>query len=182
MNNPKKVLGIIGSPRKGGNTEIITDSILKGAREAGALIEKVRLTDLNISPCLACESCADTRICVQKDDMPALLKKMKESDVWIMGTPVYYQGPTAQFKAFQDRWFGAQPIFEGRPVVLVIPLGDTDKKAAGHTAGYLQNSLSYVRAKVISTIVAPGVYAPGDVLKFPELLEKAYQIGRDAVM
>jgi multimeric flavodoxin WrbA len=99
-----QVLGIVGSPRKGGNTETLIDAVLSGAQEAGAWTEKVLLRDLEIGPCRACDACQRTGMCVQEDDMPALLEKMKHSSVWVLGTPVYWWGPTAQFKAFLDRW------------------------------------------------------------------------------
>jgi len=61
----KRVLGIVGSPRRGGNTEILVGAVLRGAEEAGALVEKVLLSKLGISPCLACDACRDTDECVQ---------------------------------------------------------------------------------------------------------------------
>ena len=77
----KRVLGIVGSPRRGGNTEILVDEVLAGAEEAGALAEKVILTRLNIAPCQACDACRDTDECVQQDDMSALLEKMHLEDI-----------------------------------------------------------------------------------------------------
>jgi multimeric flavodoxin WrbA len=108
--NRKRMLGIVGSPRRGGNTEILVDEVLCGAEEAGALVEKVILSKLNIAPCRACDACRKTGQCAQRDDMPALLKKMERSQVWVLGTPVYWWGPTAQFKAFLDRWYGTEYV------------------------------------------------------------------------
>jgi hypothetical protein len=81
----KRVLGIVGSPCRGGNTDILVDEVLAGAAEAGAQTEKVMLSKLDIRPCRACESCFETGKCVQKDDMPALLEKMDQSRVWGTG-------------------------------------------------------------------------------------------------
>ena len=69
----KRVLGIVGSPRRGGNTEIMVNEVLAGAQAAGALTEKVILSELDITPCRACNGCRKTGACVQRDDMPALL-------------------------------------------------------------------------------------------------------------
>lgn len=96
------VLGIVGSPRRQGNTEILADEVLAGAQATGAQTEKVILTELQITPCLACGTCQTTGTCAQQDDMPALLDKMQHSQVWVLGTPIYWAGPTAQFKAFMD--------------------------------------------------------------------------------
>ena len=75
-----RVLGIVGSPRIGGNTDILVDEILSGAREAGASTEKIILNNLNIKPCQACNNCYKTGQCSQKDDMADLLDKMLYTD------------------------------------------------------------------------------------------------------
>ena len=127
-----RVLAIVGSPRRNGNTETLVDAVLAGAQEAGALTAKVSLRDLDLRPCLACDACQRTGACVQKDDMAALLDKMQEAQVWVLGTPVYWWGPTAQFKAFLDRWYGSdrKAVFPGKRVILTIP-GDKDRRS-GH--------------------------------------------------
>ena len=73
---PKRVLGIVGSPRRGGNTEVLVDEVLAAAAEAGALVEKVVLNELDILPCQACDDCQASGRCVQQDDLPALLAQM----------------------------------------------------------------------------------------------------------
>lgn len=97
------VLGVLGSPREGGNTEMLLEAALEGAAEAGARVEKVRLGALNISPCTACDGCADGVRCVLEDDMSSLYPKLEEADVIILASPVYFYGVTAQMKAFIDR-------------------------------------------------------------------------------
>jgi len=179
----RKVLGICGSPRRGGNTQILVEETLRGAAEAGALTKQVLLTDLRIGPCRACDACLKTGECVQHDDMPALLEKMRENDIWVLGTPVYWWGPTAQFKTFVDRWYcqGQRERLEGRRVIAVIPLGDTDAGVARHTVGMLQDSLDYLRAELIATVLAPGCEAAGAVREQPAVLAAARQAGREAV-
>ena len=65
----KRVIGIVGSPRRNGNTELIVDSIIEGAEEVGARSQKIILKDLKIGPCRACDVCTKTGSCVQQDDM-----------------------------------------------------------------------------------------------------------------
>jgi multimeric flavodoxin WrbA len=181
----RQVLGVVGSPRRGGNTETLVDEVLRGAQEAEAAVEKVILSRLQIGPCRACDSCRRTGVCVQEDDMPGLLQQMQRSDVWVLGTPVYWWGPTAQFKAFLDRWYGAEGqlnAWAARRVVLVVPLGDTDARTARHTVGMLADSIDYLRAELFVTLVAPGVMERGEVREHPEYLTAAYQAGRDAVL
>ena len=99
----KGMLGIVGSPRKGSNTHILVERILEGAQSVGAEPKKITLSEIDIRPCRACDACAKTGKCVQKDDFAGLLEDMEKSDVWVLGTPVYWWGPTAQFKSFLDR-------------------------------------------------------------------------------
>jgi multimeric flavodoxin WrbA len=181
----RQVLGVVGSPRRGGNTEILVDEVLRGAQEAGAAVEKVALSRLQIGPCRACDRCRTTGVCVQADDMPRLLEQMDRSHVWVLGTPVYWWGPTAQFKAFLDRWYGAEGRLNewaGRRAVLVVPLGDTDVRTARHTVGMLADSLDYLRVARFATLLAPGVMERGEVREHPEYVAAAYQAGRDVVL
>jgi len=100
-----KVLGIVGSPRKNGNTEILVKEALESARKLGAEIEMINITGLNITPCDGCESCDTTGKCKIEDDMQVIYTKLLQSDGIIFGSPVYYWGVTAQMKAIIDRTF-----------------------------------------------------------------------------
>lgn len=141
------VLGVVGSPRKNGNTEILVDEILKGAAEAGAQTQKIRLEELTIAPCRACYGCQQTGECVQKDDMLDLLDKMKRSHIWVLGTPVYWWGPSAQLKAFVDRWFSkaasgqTEETFGGKLEILAIAMGDRDPRTGRHIVGMFSDAL-----------------------------------------
>jgi multimeric flavodoxin WrbA len=177
-----RVLGIVGSPRRGGNTEIMVDEILAGAKEAGALVEKVILNELKITPCQACDGCLDGGECVRDDDMKMLYKKMDESKVWILGSPIYWWGQTAQFKAFMDRWYGAREIdFSGRRVILAIPMGGGHERNARHSVGIFTDVLKYKGMELFETVLAPGVGPPGDVRKHPDVLAKAREAGKKVV-
>jgi len=183
----KRVLAVIGSPRRGGNTETLVDEVLRGARDAGASVDKVILSELEIAPCQACEACRDTGECVQGDDMPDLLRKMEDYSVWVLGTPVYWWGPSAQMKAFVDRWFCKshraedKAMFQGRRVILTIPMGDADSATARHTVGMFTDALDYVKATLFATILAPDSNDPGDVRHKPAVMAAAYEAGKRAV-
>lgn len=183
----KRVLGIVGSPRRGGNTDILVDHILRGSVGAGARVEKVHLSDLSIAPCQACYSCETTGRCMHEDDMENLFEKMDASGVWVLGTPVYWWGPSAQIKAFVDRWFAKsanrddRDILSGRRVVLAVPLGDTDPKTARHVVGMFEDALEYVNSEVFECVLATGAYDAGDVEKQDDVLEKARHAGERAV-
>lgn len=184
----KHVIGFVGSPRRQGNTDILVDEILEGAKEAGATIEKVMLGDLTIGPCKACYSCRPGGKCVQEDDMTRLYSKMQTSDVWVIGTPVYWWGPSAQMKAFVDRWFAKagtkedqEKTFSKRRIVLAVPMGDTDAKTGRHVVGMFTDAIRYVGAELFSSVIAPGAYEAGDVKSNAGILKKARKTGMDAV-
>jgi len=97
------VLGLSCSPREKGNTDLMCDSALVGAASAGGVVEKVRVPSLNINPCMACNACFKTGQCVQKDNMPGLLKKMLSADGIILAAPIFSMGLAAQAKIMIDR-------------------------------------------------------------------------------
>jgi multimeric flavodoxin WrbA len=180
--NRKRALGIVGSPRHGGNTEILVDEVLRGANEAGAHIEKVILSKLDIAPCQGCDRCINTGECVQRDDMPTLLEQMKHSQIWVLGTPVYWSGPTAQFKAFLDRWHGALRIgFEEQRAILVIPMGEPETSYADCTVQTVRTALAYLKVELSATILVPNLWDLGEVRERTDVIGAACRAGRKMV-
>ena len=98
-----KVIGIVGSPRKNGNTELLTKHTLKAISEEGLDTELVRLAGLEIRPCTACMACKEQEICSIKDDLFPIYLRMKEADGIILASPVYYGSATALIKALMER-------------------------------------------------------------------------------
>jgi len=182
-----QVLGVVGSPRRGGNTEILVDEVLRGAKAAGARVEKAVLSELDIVPCDGCDACVDSGECITVDAMEELFAKMQDNQVWVLGTPVYWWGPSAQFKTFVDRWYAKvhhqedKVLFKGRRVILVVPMGDEDPATARHVVGMMTDALQYVRAEFFATVLAPGASDAGDVRNYPEVLAAAYEAGAAAV-
>jgi multimeric flavodoxin WrbA len=106
-----KVLGIVCSSRKGGNTEILVREALSGAAEKGADIDLISFVSLNIGPCTGCGSCTKTGECIIDDDMKNVSTKLLTADGIIIGTPVYFWTFTAQAKLLIDRTF---PLSHGK--------------------------------------------------------------------
>jgi multimeric flavodoxin WrbA len=153
-----------------------------GTKDAGATIEKVLLNKLNIKPCQACNSCYKTGHCIQDDDMTPLLEKMQKNEIWILGTPIYWWGPTAQFKAFLDRWY--QPKhqdFKDKIAIVVIPLGGGHERYAKHTVGIFNDVLSYLNIELFDILLAPGFNKRGEVRNNKNIIEKAHIIGVEVV-
>jgi multimeric flavodoxin WrbA len=100
-----RILGIVGSPRKNGNTEILMNEALKVARDAGCETEIFRMSEKQVAPCDACGSCFEVGSCVVQDDMQDLYGMMERADGIIIGSPVYFGSVSAQTKAIMDRMF-----------------------------------------------------------------------------
>jgi len=98
-----KVIGIVGSPRKNGNTELLTKYTLKAISEEGLDTELIRLAGLKIKPCTACMACKEKEICTIKDDLFPIYLRMKEAEGIILASPVYYGSATALIKALMER-------------------------------------------------------------------------------
>jgi len=112
-----KAIGIVGSPRKNGNTEIITRHALKAIAEEGLETELIRLAGRDIRPCNDCGVCGEEEQCPIKDDLFPIYTKMKRAEAIILASPVYYGSATAQLKALMDRTgniSGARRVFAGK--------------------------------------------------------------------
>ena len=98
-----KIIGIVGSPRIGGNTEVLVEEALKTAREMGAETEIIRLAEKEVKPCDACLTCRETGKCRINDDFQEIFDKMVEADGIILASPVYFGSATPQLMALIDR-------------------------------------------------------------------------------
>ena len=179
----KKILGVIGSPRRNGNTHLLVSIILAGAREAGAEAEEIFLRDLLIQECDGCHTCWKGRPCRQRDDMNDLYPKIIASDVIIFGTPVYWFGPSALIKAFLDRFVyfngpRTRRLIQGKAAVLAAPFEDTTLATAAPLVAMFEKSLDYMEMKLVQTLLVPGVGKKGEILKKKARLQQASALGK----
>jgi len=177
-----KILGIVGSPRRNGNTDILVDRILEGAKDAGADVDKVHLKGLTIKECDGCYICWKGRECPKKDDMLDLYPKIADADVVIFGTPVYWFGPTALLKAFIDRLIyfncpGNRTKIAGKAAVIASPFEDTDMETTAPLLAFFKKCFDYLEMVPAGNILVPGVAAKGDILTKGDALDKAYKLG-----
>jgi len=100
-----KFVGILGSARKGGNTDLLLNVALEEAKEGGVFVDKISLKDKSIAPCDGCMRCTKTGKCVIDDDAQDIYSKMLESDGIIWATPVYFWSMTGQTKTLMDRTY-----------------------------------------------------------------------------
>ncbi|MFQ5645935.1 MAG: flavodoxin family protein [bacterium] len=118
----KKVLGIMGSPRRGGNVDRLLEQALAGARSGGASIKKIYLTDQRITPCNGCMACRNTGQCVIRDDMDRIYPLLFEYDAFVFASPMYHQNMSCYFKTFIDRIHGVIVEYERGPGRARLPV------------------------------------------------------------
>jgi multimeric flavodoxin WrbA len=186
-NRMQRVLGIMGSPRKNGNTHILVDKILEGAKDVGAATEMLLLCDMAIRECDGCLACWKGRDCSKADDMNAVYPRLAASDVLVFGTPVYWYGPTALMKAFLDRfvYFNCpenRPKVKGKSAIVAVPFEEDNIETAASVLAMLRKSLAYLEMTLAGEVVVPGVGRKGDVLVKKEALQRAYEMGRQCAM
>lgn len=179
-----KITAFLGSPRANGNTDILAERVLSGAREAGLEVESVALRKLEINGCVGCEKCwlVDGLPCVRKDDMQDLYRKIADSDILLFATPVYWYAPTAIMKAFIDRFVPfnreeGRPLIQGKGVVLVTAYEEEGPTAVEPMLRMFDLSIEYLELQTIGRIIADGVGPKSAVLEKPGVLQQAYELG-----
>jgi len=139
-----KVLAIHGSPRTvRSTTRRLAGFVLEGAAEAGAEVDMIDLADLRIIPCTACEACMLNGICVNDDDIPALINRMKEADALVFGSPVYIDNVSGQMKVFFDRLADVihYQVFSGK---YGCSVATTAESGGQEVVAYLNHVLNYL--------------------------------------
>jgi multimeric flavodoxin WrbA len=102
----KSIVVLSGSPRKGGNTDMLAAALIEGAEVAGNRVTLFRTADMRIGGCLGCGHCFEEKgVCVQKDDMPLVLDALWKADALVLASPIYYWGVSAQLKLAIDRMY-----------------------------------------------------------------------------
>jgi multimeric flavodoxin WrbA len=179
----KKILAIVGSPRKGGNTDMLVQKAAEGASSRGAKVDTLQLGKLNIRECDGCHVCWQGKSCNKHDDMLDIYAKIIESDTIIFGTPVYWYGPTALMKAFIDRlvYFNCpenRAKIRGKSAAVVIPFEEENPDTAKPVVEFFEKCLNYLEMKLVGVIIVGAVRDKGDVLKKPERLIEAFELGK----
>lgn len=182
-----KVLGISGSPRRDGNTELLLDKALEGAKEAGADIEKIVLNELNLSPCQECGGCDETGVCVVQDDMQEVYHKLDAARAIIIASPIFFGSLSAQTKMMIDR----HQCYWVRKYVLKHTRNN--KKRAGffisvggqNRQDYFQSAEKLVRIffaniDVVYTgaLFYPGINERGEITRHPTAMREAFDQGK----
>ncbi len=175
----KKVLVFSGSPRKGGNSDMLCDQLVKGAQEAGHEVEKISLREQKINYCTGCGVCNQTHQCVQQDSMAAILAKMVTADVFVMASPVYFYSIDAQMKTLIDRVVPRYTELTGKEMYYIITAADTNismmQRAIECFRGFAQ-CLPGAQEKGI--VYGVGAWQKGAIQKTPAM-QQAYEMGKN---
>ena len=183
-----KVLGVLGSPRMGGNREILLERGLAGAREAGAEVEKIILSHHKISGCLDCEKCNETGICVIKDEMLTIHKKILEADAILHSVPLYFWAMTSQMKAYLDRWCAFfdgewnwhkayEPKMKGKRIGVITVCGDPRVHTADPIVHSFKSTCEFSGLNLIG-VVQTSAAGKGEIDKNEKAKKEAYDLGK----
>lgn len=160
-----KILVVTGSPRKGGNTEVLADTFAQAARENGHTVVVRKLSALKVGPCLACEYCfSHDGVCVQKDDMNEILKDVDGTELLVLASPIYWFDISAQMKCFIDRLYAcAKKGFTIQAAAMLLDSGSPGVYNAAQTQ--LKDICEYLGWKNMGAITAPGMVEKGSIFQ-----------------
>jgi multimeric flavodoxin WrbA len=194
MSRKTVVIGVMGSPRRHGNTEQLLDAFLDGAGEAGGTIEKIVLSKLTYSSCRGCNVCHKTGVCILEDDISETFSRLLDADCIVISSPIYTMGITTELKGFIDR---AHYLWVRHLLHKSDPL-PPDKKRLHR--GYFLSTAGMNRDDVFITpipmmqaffnifgfsycenILAKDMDGYGGITGNPEIIQLAHQTGKDAV-
>ena len=187
-----KVLGIAGSPRRGGNTDLLLAEVMKGATSREAEAKTIVLNDLDFIACQHCDACLKKGKCKYQDDMQVVYRELEQADRIVFASPVHFMGITAQMKAMIDR---CQALWARKYVLKVPPLGNRRERkgffiAVGGRRGanLFEPALAVVKAFFIvlditygGELFFPRVDKKGAIARHPDDLSQAFLAGQKLV-
>ena len=185
-----KVLGISGSPRIKGNTDILLDNVLKGAKSKGADTEKIILNKLRFSPCQECDDIKDDGTCIVQDDMQEVYEKIREANVLVLASPIFFGSLSAQTKIMVDRF---QCLWRVKYILkkdigfkkikgAFISVESSDRKDFFNNArSIVKNLFATINVDYAEELFCPGVDEKGSISKHSGYLKKAFGLGEKLV-
>lgn len=184
-----KILGIGGSPREGGNTDMLLARFIEGAASQGAEVKTLSACHLKIHACAHCDACYKKGVCKVKDDMKMVYQEMELADGIVLASPLHFMTVTAQMKALIDR---CQALWVRKYILKKPPLGD-DRERKGFFISVggrrtipnlfdaelvtVKNLFRVINVNYSGDILVPGIDARGDILRYPQILDQTYAAG-----
>ena len=173
------ILILAGSPRKGGNTDLLVEAFVKGASQKHH-VEVVFVRDYKVSPCMGCNACFrnEQHICVQKDDISIIYEKMASADMLVIASPVYFYGLSAQLKAVIDRCHNPiRDTFKIKMMALLLIGAATLPELFDSILTQYQLCLNFFKLEDAGRILVRGVKDKGDINN-TEVLKEGYELGQ----
>ena len=176
----KKVLIISTSLRGGSNSDILARECEKGAKEAGHDVELISLKGKDIKYCIGCLSCQNTGSCVLTDDVADIMSKVKEAEVIVYATPIYYYEMCGQMNTLLDR---LNPIFSAdysfRDIYMIATAAEDEETAFDKAYNGLQGWVDcFEKATLKGIVTGGGIEDANDAPNHAEVLQKAYELGK----
>lgn len=181
----KRVLIVLGSPRKKGNSAILAKQIAKGAKSAGAKVEFIYLHGLKIAPCRSCFACqkVNSKGCAIQDDMQLVYPKLIAAEAWVIASPVYWFNMSAQTKIFLDRCFAligyTKNPFADKKIAVAMSYGDVDPFVSGciNALRSFQDAFNFTGSKIIGMVYGSAMKA-GEIRENKLLMQQAEELGQ----
>jgi multimeric flavodoxin WrbA len=180
-----KMIVLLGSPRKKGNSATLAQQVISGAETGGAEVESFFLHGMDIRPCNACDACLKTAepACVVEDDMQILYPKLQQADVIVIASPIYWFTVSAQTKLVMDRCYAfegpGRNLLADKRFAYVLTYGDSDPFNSGavNALRTFQDGMRYIGAE-IAGMVYGSASKPGAIAQNEALMDKAYRLGQ----
>ena len=187
-----KVLGIAGSPRRGGNTDLLLVEVIKGAASGGAKVKTIILNDLNFIACQHCTACLKKGECKYQDDMQMVYRELEQADRIVLTSPIHFMGVTAQMKTMISR---CQALWARKYVIKIPPLGNRRKRnglfisiAGRKVTKVFDGALVTIRSlftvldvTYAGALLFRNVDEKGAIAKQPDALHQAFLTGQKLV-
>jgi multimeric flavodoxin WrbA len=181
-----KVLGIMGSPRIKGNTDLLLDEAMKGAQDRGAAVEKIIASNLKIAPCREIYACLKDGNCAIRDDMDGIYPRLLEADAVIIASPIFFYTVSAQLMPLISR---CQALWTRRYILknLDIPLKKGVFIAVGATRGAklfdgprltMRYFFQAINAEYTDELLIRGIDKKGEIKEHPTALADAHSLGQ----
>ncbi|MEQ8155599.1 MAG: flavodoxin family protein [Clostridiaceae bacterium] len=176
----KNVLVISTSLRKGGNSDTLAEELIRGAKDAGANVEKISLEGKTIGFCKGCLVCQKTQKCVIKDDSDNIAQKVKNADAIVFATPIYYYEMSGQMKTLLDR---LNPLFPSdyafREIYMIATAADESLESVDVAVKGLEGWIAcFDKAKLSGVLRGVGVADIGVIQHHEKLMSEAYEMGK----
>ena len=172
------ILILSGSPRRGGNTELLVEAFVKGASQKHH-VEVVSVHDYKVNPCMGCNACfkSENNACIQKDDMSLIYDKMAVADMLVIASPVYFYGLSAQLKAVIDRFHNPtrDTYHIKKTALLLVGAASLPELFDGILAQY-RLCLNFFKLEDAGRVLVRGVKDKGDIQN-TEAIQKANELG-----